>query len=460
MIVLSKVKKTAIRILTILLLIALILPSSAVNAASTMSFPYDSKYPFGTFSSLADNQSTADALLLSEWEQWKSAHITSSGAKGFRRVQRDASTNYDTVSEGLGYGMILAVYFEDQQLFNDLYNYVKCFFNSNGLMSWRIDSSGNIVGEDGKGAATDADEDIAVALVFAYKKWGSNGPIQYESEAKNYINKIYTHMVEPGTYIIKSGDTWGGSSCTNPSYFSPAWYRIFADFTGNTAWNKVADKCYEIIDKTKNSNTGLVPDWCTANGTQVSGRGYDFYYDAIRYQWRTAIDYSWYGTAKAKTNCDQISNFFKGIGVTNIKDGYTLSGSQISSNHTATFVSCGAASAMTGSDSTYAKSIYNESIKVKDSGNYTYFGNSLRMMILLYTTGNFPNLYKYESQPQILKGDVNKDNSVDSLDYAALKKAILLQTFTSIDISAADMNDDGNIDAIDFALLKMKILNR
>ena len=40
-------------------------------------------------------------------------------------------------------------------------------------------------------------------------------------------------MVEPGTYVIKPGDTWGGTSCTNPSYFAPAWYRIFADFTGN-----------------------------------------------------------------------------------------------------------------------------------------------------------------------------------------------------------------------------------
>lgn len=446
-------------VLTTVLILSITSPSIVSAATSdAIPFPYDAKYPYGTFSSLADNQSTAVSLLRSEWEQWKSAHITTSGAKGYKRVQRDASTSYDTVSESLGYGMLLAVYFGEQQLFNDLYNYVKCFLNSNGLMSWHIDASGNIVGTGGVGAATDSDEDIAVSLVFAYKKWGSSGSIQYESEAKNYINKIYTHMVEQGTYIIKSGDTWGGSSCTNPSYFAPAWYRIFADFTGNTAWNKVADKCYEIIDKAKNSNTGLVPDWCTANGTQVSGQGYDFYYDAIRYQWRTAIDYSWYGTAKAKTNCDQISNFFKNIGVTNIKDGYTISGSQISANHTATFVSCAAASAMTGNDSPYVKNIYNECIKVKDSGNYTYFGNSLRMMILLYTTGNFPNLYKFSPQVS-LKGDVNSDGSINALDFAELKKALLTQNFSSINKTSSDMNDDGTIDAIDFALLKVSILN-
>lgn len=457
---LNNMKFTRVKTLmmAIVFSISLILPV-IVNAANSdvIPFPYHSKYPYGTFSSLADNQSTADELLRSEWEQWKSAHITTSGARGFKRVQRDASTSFDTVSEGLGYGMILAVYFGEQQLFNDLYNYVKSYLNSNGLMSWHIDSSGNIVGNDGIGAATDADEDIAVALVFAHKKWGNSGNIQYESEAKNYINKIYNKMVEPGTYVLKPGDTFGGSTCTNISYFAPAWYRIFADFTGNLEWNKVADKCYEIVDKTKNNNTGLVPDWSTANGTQASGRGYDFSYDAIRYQWRTAIDYSWYGTTKAKTNCDQISNFFKNIGYTNIKDGYTIAGNQISANHTATFVSCAAAAAMTGVDSTYAKNIYNETIKTKDSGSYTYFGNSLRLMILLYTTGNFPNLYNYS--PQGLKGDVNSDSAVDALDYAAIKKALLMQSFFEIDTIAADMNDDGTIDSIDFAQLKIKLLS-
>ncbi|WP_027630840.1 glycosyl hydrolase family 8 [Ruminiclostridium cellobioparum] len=452
----KRIKTLVIASLFSLNIFSACLPASA--AADNMSFPYDSKYPYGTFSSLADNQSTADQLLLTEWEQWKSERITTSGAKGYKRVQRDASTSFDTVSEGLGYGMILAVYFGEQSLFDDLYRYVKLFLNSNGLMSWHIDSSGNIVGTDGIGAATDADEDIAIALVFAHKKWGSNGSIQYESEAKNYISKIFTKMVEQGTYVLKPGDTFGGSNCTNPSYFAPAWYRIFADFTGNAAWNNVADKCYEIVDRAKNSNTGLVPDWCTANGTQASGRGFDFKYDAIRYQWRTAIDYSWYGTQKAKTNCDQISNFFKNIGVSNIKDGYTISGSQISSNHTATFVSCCAASALTGEDASYARNIYNECIRVKDSGNYTYYGNSLRLMALLYTTGNFPNLYKYTPQ-QELKGDVNNDNTVDALDFAELKKAVLTQVFSNINVSNADMNSDGSIDAIDIALLKLKLLN-
>ncbi|WP_024834594.1 glycosyl hydrolase family 8 [Ruminiclostridium josui] len=456
----SSLKRIKSLVMMAIFSVSIITTAIVSSAADQIPFPYNATYPYGAYSCLADSQSSANNLLKSEWEQWKSAHITSNGARGYKRVQRDASTNYDTVSEGLGYGMLLAVYFGEQQLFDDLYRYVKVFLNSNGLMSWRIDANGNIMGQNAIGAATDADEDIAVSLVFAHKKWGTSGGFNYQTEAKNYINNIYNKMVEPGTYVLKPGDMWGGSDVTNPSYFAPAWYRIFADFTGNSGWINVANKCYEIADKARNSNTGLVPDWCTANGTPASGQGYDFYYDAIRYQWRTAIDYSWYGTAKAKTHCDAISNFFKNIGYANIKDGYTLSGSQISANHTATFVSCAAAAAMTGTDATYAKNIYNECVKVKDTGNYTYFGNTLRMMILLYTTGNFPNLYSYSSQPQQgLKGDVNNDGAIDALDIAALKKAILTQSTSNINLTNADMNNDGNIDAIDFAQLKVKLLN-
>ena len=64
--------------------------------------------------------------------------------------------------------MILAVYFDDQ-LFDDLYGYVKTYHNGNGLMGWQIDSNGNIVGSGGKDCASDADEDMALALVFASK---------------------------------------------------------------------------------------------------------------------------------------------------------------------------------------------------------------------------------------------------------------------------------------------------
>lgn len=112
----------------------------------------------------------------SEYNDWKATYVTSNGAKGFRRVQRDPGTNYDTVSEGIGYGMWIAVYMDDQSLVEDLYRYAKALFDARGLMHWQIDANGNVIGQN---AATDADQDMAVALIFAHRKWGSAGAVNF-----------------------------------------------------------------------------------------------------------------------------------------------------------------------------------------------------------------------------------------------------------------------------------------
>ncbi len=470
------------KIVSLVCAIALVLSMFCVVSTYTASTSYAAPgYPFG-ISSAAGDQAAAEQLLASEWQSWKSTYITSSGAGGFKRVQRDAGTSYDTVSEGLGYGLILAVYFNEQSLFNDLYGYVKKYQNSRGVMGWHIDASGNIVsGDGGENGATDADEDIALALVFAQKRWGTSGSVNYGEEARNLINNIFNHMVERGSYVLKPGDTWGGSNVTNPSYFSPAWYRVFAEFTGNQEWIKVADKCYEIVNNIKqyNNNTGLVPDWCTAQGTAASGMGYDFKYDAIRYGWRTAIDYSWYGTAAAKTNCDTITKFFKNVGVDQVKDAYTITGNTIGQWHTAAFTSCAAAGAMTG-DLETARAFYNECVKVKDSGSYHYFGNALRMMILLYTTGNFHNMMNgvnptsnVTPTPVVtptptstqsggyIVGDVDGSGSFNSIDYGYVKQYLLgmIKSFPSPKGElAGDVDNNGAINSIDFGIMKQVLL--
>lgn len=75
-------------------------------------------------------------------------------------------------------------------------------------------------------------------------------------------------------------------------------------------------------------------------------------------------------------------------------DGYTIFGSEISGWHSATAVSTQSGGVMTyDTDVAFAKEFYNENRNVKDSGTYTYFGNTLRMLTLLYQTGNMPNLY-------------------------------------------------------------------
>ena len=133
-------------------------PASTPNP-NTGTFPYSSHpYPYGISSAVIEGQGGEEAYLMNEYNVWRSSFVTTSGAGGYRRVMRPEENN-DTVSEAIGYGMLLAVYFDDRTTFDGLWNYAKLHHDPNGLMHWQIDSSGNVIGEN---AATDADEDLSL----------------------------------------------------------------------------------------------------------------------------------------------------------------------------------------------------------------------------------------------------------------------------------------------------------
>jgi endo-1,4-beta-D-glucanase Y len=347
-------------------------------------YPYAGyPYPYG-ISSAASDQGAENNYVLSEYNNWKSTYVTSSGAGGNLRVRRPQDSD-DTVSEGMAYGMLFAVYFDDRTTFDGLWNYAKSYLDALGLMHWQIDSGGTVAGMN---AATDADEDMALALIFAEKKWGSN----YGTDARGLIDAIMQHEVEAGTYVLKPGDVWGGSDCTNISYYAPAFYKVFAQYTGNNEWNNVVDKCYEVITNAKNNSTGLVPDWCTASGgsAEVDWDQYKdhYYYDAMRFPMRICLDYLWFGDSRAYDNMNLITAFFEAQGPSNIKGGYYLDGGVIGNYHDAGFVATTGCGAMASSYTQFAYDMYNET---KNTKSNQYYQDCLRMFALMIMTGNFPN---------------------------------------------------------------------
>ena len=396
-------------ILAIVIMFSFIIPINLISRAAeevgpNMVFPYNITYMYG-MGSQADDQEEAVTMLLNEWNEWKSQRITASGAGGFKRVQRDGSTNYDTVSEGIGYGMLLSLFFEDRALFDDLYRYAKLHFNENGLMSWHLDASGNVTTDDkGSGSNSAADGDMAVSLLFAFKKWGNDGAINYETEAKALLNAMLTYDVDSKYYILKPGDQWE-YPVTNPSYYSTAWYKIFQDYTKDVKWGFVRDNCFQTIYncRSNNKSTGLIPDWCKSNGLAADNLSYDYKSEAVRLSWRLAVDYSWNRGTDPKNICDAITKFFMKKGVEAIGDGYTITGTELSGNRSSAFMACLSAGSMTftGYDPDFVKALYEENIKVKDpvtedpKSDFSYYGNTLRLLSLLYTTGNFPNFYNY-----------------------------------------------------------------
>lgn len=71
---------------------------------------------------------------------------------------------------------------------------------------------------------------------------------------------------------------------TNFSYYAPAWYHIFADFTGNNDWITISNTCYDIVDPIKqyNKGTGLILDWCQSTGEESTNNTLSYNFKYVR----------------------------------------------------------------------------------------------------------------------------------------------------------------------------------
>jgi len=390
-------------------------------AANGVNFPFPQNressrcvYPTGYL-----NSHVVDA-----YNQWKTDTITSNGAGGARRVQRLASDPVNmytpagsTVSEGISYGMMMAVFMNDRPLFDDLWSYSQKHLNGNGLMNWSITADG--MGTPGEGGATDADEDIAFSLVMADRQWGSSSGLNYLNLAKSQINNVWNHEIVDSK-LAGPGDSWGPTNLWNHiniSYFAPAFYRIFKQVDPGHDWDAVIKTTYDTIMVALNANSGnqsngLVPAWCTSTGGMSPTTPSHYQYDSCRTPFRIALDWCWFGEQRARDYLAKTSSFFSGIGAANIVDGYDLNGNkhvQFSpatgtptlAQQSAAFVGPAGVGAM--SSSSYQTFINDSYARVATRQMLVgggYYDESWTVLSLLMMTGNFLDLTAYQPVTQ------------------------------------------------------------
>jgi endo-1,4-beta-D-glucanase Y len=326
------------------------------------------------------------------WTTYKSKMIVN--ATGGLRVQRPENGN-DTVSEGVAYGMLMSVVMADKATFDGLWAFAKTKRNGNGLMSWHLDSGGNVV-SGANGAASDADEDMAFALLLADKQWSG-----YTSDASAQISSIFAKEVSSSNVFLPD-DSGNQSTDVNPSYFAPAYYKAFQTASGQSRWGMVADQTYTMLNKCANASTGLVPDWCVqssgAPSTSRGATGATYGYDAARTPFRIALDACWNADTRAVTYLAKVGAFFNGVTAPSIVDGYNLDGTQAAGMRypaIAAFVGPAGVSGMPAKLDQLMRSAYGRVIGVTDTGTssaYNYYNASWGILTEMLMTGNFVNL--------------------------------------------------------------------
>ncbi|MDO8495362.1 MAG: glycosyl hydrolase family 8 [bacterium] len=252
------------------------------------------------------------------WDSYKKEYI----AEG-RTV--DKQRNNITTSEGQSYSMLRAVWVGDRETFDQVWGWTNANLKriDSNLFSWmygqRPNGSYGVLSEaGGDNSASDADTDIAMALLFANVRWGER---DYLDSAQAIINDIWEMevvVIANKPYLAANNlekERSPEAVIINPSYLSPSAYRLFAQIDSGHDWTKLIDTSYEVIQKSiespldKERSINLPPDWILMDRStaQIKAPNFsnltsNYSFDAIRLPWRLALDWYWFKEPRALDN--------------------------------------------------------------------------------------------------------------------------------------------------------------
>lgn len=302
--------------------------------------------------------------------------------------------NNDVRSEGMSYGMMIAVQLDKKTEFDKLWTWARNKMRQpNGLFAWQMGTGGNVISPY---CAPDGDEYFATALVFASKRWGDgSGIMAYSSEAQDLLNAMATQGVfNRQHHLVTFGPSGDSANFTDASYVLPAFYEVWSCFdTANSSfWKQVTSSSRAWFQKAVDSSTGLAPERSEFNGAP-SSRGSDFGYDAHRVVGNIMMDHNlfnadpWQATFAATH-----AAFWKSQGP-NYGSQYTLSGSCTNEEHNIGLVAQNAllgfgVPADTGKP--FVEEIWNLQ---PPSDNWRYYKGLLYMLAMLHVSGKFQLWY-------------------------------------------------------------------
>ncbi len=296
------------------------------------------------------------------YSAWKEKYIKA--YSGGYKVSGNATpeTETKTSSEAMGYGMIIAVFMEDKDLFDGLWRagskYRSAVSNSN-LIDWTV-------GNYGESSATDGDLDIAYGLCLAAYQWSSQSPFtdSYMELARQHINEIIDHTIycagpTYSDFCLNLGD-WNNESDDEYEHYKfssrisdwmPSHLYLFNAYVQNYKLTKLRNfipRTALYLQENFSPNHGFLPDFIQKEDKDVysnyepvhstsvdiffeSEHDDQFNYNACRFPLRFAVAHK----HEYRHDYTQIlSNFMEGAGkvctsgnVSQFKAGWNLDGS-------------------------------------------------------------------------------------------------------------------------------------
>ncbi len=315
--------------------------------------------------------------------------------------------NNDVRTEGMSYGMMIAVQLDKQEEFNRLWKWTKTYMYQSdapyqGYFAWHCTTDGDKLDAN---PASDGEEWFATALLFASARWGDGEDIfNYKEQAQEILttmlhkedtkSNLATNMFDLEQKQVVFVPRIGcDSSFSDPSYHLPAYYELWARWAAqdNQFWSEAASVSREYFKKAANPQTGLMPDYANFDGTPYGSNEHkDFRFDAWRTLSNVAVDYAWFAADPWQVEqSNHVLDFLASQGLASYPNQFALDGTALSGDHSTGLVSMAAIAALAADPEKgkpFVQALWDTQIP---SRKWRYYDGMLYLLGMLHVSGNF-----------------------------------------------------------------------
>jgi hypothetical protein len=392
--------------------------SSTLSNSILRPFPQHTVYADGSILPNNRSQEQLDDDVRAFYDYWKATYVVKDGedtaGTPLYRIAfaKGGEDQQQTVSEGQGFGMIILPVMagydpEAQKIFDGLWRFARAHPSEVDarLMDWKVPES-----IDGDDSAFDGDADMALGLLMADAQWGSQGAIDYKSEALTLIAAIKESTIGAESHLPLLGD-WVGEGDEEYSQYTPRSsdfmlvnFRAFGRASADESWDQAVQASQAVMQSIQSNyspETGLLPDFIVMTGAEhtpepayadfLEGENDGNYsYNAGRDPWRVGADALLSGDAVSREIALKISHWAEattGGDPSTFLAGYNLDGTPVedSDYFTTFFVApLGVAAMSDPNQQDWLNAIYNSVYDTHED----YYEDSVTLLCLITMTGN------------------------------------------------------------------------
>ena len=329
--------------------------------------------------------------------------------------------NKDARTEGMSYGMMVAVQLDKKEVFDRLWRWsVKYMQHQNGpreaYFAWSVNPQTKK--QNSLGSASDGELYYITSLLFASNKWGNDTGINYYKEARRILDAMWKKDGTDNIYNLINTEhkqitfvpEGGGYNWTDPSYHLPAFYEIWVLYAKDgheQFYKECADVSREFLHRACHPVTGLNADYTEFSGAphSTSWMPAAFRYDSWRVPMNIAMDYVWYGKDKKwqEDYARRFQNFLRSKGLDTYDDQFNLDGSTPDFilqagpvkklRHSIGLVSTAATASLVNKDKAsvdFVHAVWNAKLEPYEDGYFDpYYDGLMHLFSLMHLSGKY-----------------------------------------------------------------------